>query len=107
MVVSTQGKRDEAGLEAELATGAEFITFIASKRKADIAEKNKKAEIDQKNAEASASNCSDARGALKDLETGRPIVRTSETGAREYIDDEGRQAEMAKARKAIADSCKG
>ncbi|MEJ2347246.1 MAG: XdhC family protein [Gammaproteobacteria bacterium] len=35
VVVSTQGKRDEAGLEAALATGAEYITFIASERKAD------------------------------------------------------------------------
>lgn len=34
VVVSTQGKRDEAGLEAALATGAEYIAFIASERKA-------------------------------------------------------------------------
>ena len=77
------------------------------KRNAEAAEKNKKAEIDQKNTEASAANCSDAKGALRDLETGRPITRTSETGSREYVDDDARQAEMAKARKAIADFCKG
>jgi xanthine dehydrogenase accessory factor len=35
IVVATQGKRDEAGLEAALATGAEFIAFIASHRKAE------------------------------------------------------------------------
>lgn len=34
VVVSTQGKRDEAGLEAALATGAEYVAFIASERKA-------------------------------------------------------------------------
>ncbi|OGI63615.1 MAG: hypothetical protein A2W18_14000 [Candidatus Muproteobacteria bacterium RBG_16_60_9] len=34
VVIATQGKRDEAGLEAALATGAEYITFIASHRKA-------------------------------------------------------------------------
>ena len=34
VVVATQGKRDEAGLEAALATGAEYIAFIASERKA-------------------------------------------------------------------------
>lgn len=34
VVVSTQGKRDEAGLEAALATGADYIAFIASERKA-------------------------------------------------------------------------
>jgi xanthine dehydrogenase accessory factor len=35
VVVATQGKRDEAGLEAALATGAPWIAFIASARKAD------------------------------------------------------------------------
>lgn len=34
VVVATQGNRDEAGLEAALATGAEYIGFIASQRKA-------------------------------------------------------------------------
>jgi xanthine dehydrogenase accessory factor len=35
VVVATQGKRDEAGLEAALASGAPYIAFIASERKAD------------------------------------------------------------------------
>lgn len=34
VVVATQGKRDEAGLEAALATGSTYIAFIASERKA-------------------------------------------------------------------------
>ena len=34
VVVATQGKRDEPGLEAALATGAPYIAFIASERKA-------------------------------------------------------------------------
>jgi xanthine dehydrogenase accessory factor len=34
VVVSTQGKRDEEGLEAALSTGASYIAFIASERKA-------------------------------------------------------------------------
>ncbi len=34
VVVGTQGKRDEGGLEAALATGAPYIAFIASERKA-------------------------------------------------------------------------
>lgn len=76
------------------------------KRKTEVAEKAKKSELDQKTAEINAANCSDARGSLRDLETGRPITRTSESGSREYLDDEGRQAEMAKARKAVADFCK-
>ncbi len=35
VVVATQGKRDEPGLEAALSTGAPYIAFIASGRKAD------------------------------------------------------------------------
>jgi len=34
VVVATQGKRDEAGLEAALSTGAGYIAFVASERKA-------------------------------------------------------------------------
>ena len=77
------------------------------KRKTDVAEKAKKSEIDQQKAETYAANCSDARAALRQLESGRPITRTSETGSREYLDDEARQAEMTKARKSIEGFCKG
>jgi len=35
VIVATQGKRDEEGLEAALNTGSDFIAFIASERKAD------------------------------------------------------------------------
>lgn len=35
VVVATQGKRDEAGLETALATGSPYVTFIASGRKAE------------------------------------------------------------------------
>lgn len=77
------------------------------KRKADVAEKVKKSDVDQQNTSINAANCSDARSALRELETGRPITRTLETGAREFLDDEARQAEMTKARKSVTDYCKG
>ena len=77
------------------------------KRKADDAEKAKKSEADQKTAAGNATNCSDARAAVRELETGRPIARTSEAGAREFLSDEARQAEMARAQKSVADFCKG
>ncbi len=35
VVVATQGKRDEGGLEAALATGSPYVAFIASERKAE------------------------------------------------------------------------
>lgn len=34
VVVATQGKKDEAGLQAALTTGSQFIAFVASNRKA-------------------------------------------------------------------------
>lgn len=77
------------------------------KRKTDVAEKAKKSDTDQQNASINAANCSDARSALRELETGRPITRILETGAREFLDDEARQAEMTKARKSVTDYCKG
>ena len=76
------------------------------KRKADDAEKAKKIEADQQNAAANAASCREANIAVKSLETGRPIARTTESGTREILDDEARQAELTKARKAAADFCK-
>ena len=79
----------------------------ADKLKADIAEKAKKTEADRQNAEINASNCSNARSVIRELETGRPLTRTSEAGSREYLDDATREAEMTKARKSVAEFCKG
>ena len=76
------------------------------KRKADTAEKAKKTEVDQQNAAIKESNCRDSRANLAELETGRPMRRTSETGEREYLDDDARQAELTKIRKSVADFCK-
>lgn len=76
------------------------------KRTIEVAEKAKKNELDQQKAAADASNCSDARAALRELENGRPITRTTEAGSREYLDDESRQAEIMKARKSMDGFCK-
>jgi hypothetical protein len=35
------------------------------------------------------------------------MVRTSESGEREFVEDAARQADMVRARKAVADFCKG
>ena len=76
------------------------------KRKTEDAEKQKKAEVDKKNADITAANCKDATTNLKTLESGRPIVRTTETGDRELLNDDARQADLAKARKAADEFCK-
>jgi hypothetical protein len=76
------------------------------KRQAEVAEKNKKNDLEQKNAAVNAANCADSRASLRELESGRPISRTTEAGAREYLDDTAKQGEIAKARKSVADFCK-
>jgi xanthine dehydrogenase accessory factor len=43
LVVATQGKRDEAGLEAALQLGSPYVAFVASARKADKLKSNLKA----------------------------------------------------------------
>lgn len=77
------------------------------KRKAEVAEKAKKSDADKQDADINVANCNNARSALRDLESGRPLVRTAESGDREFVSDEARQADIAKARKSIADFCKG
>ena len=76
------------------------------KRKAEDAEKQKKAETEQKNADIKAANCKDAKANLAALESGRPMIRTTDAGEREVMSDEARQADIAKARKAAEESCK-
>jgi hypothetical protein len=103
-------KLDSAPAPAAVAAPAKSLqdrVKESDKAKATLAEKTKKAEADQQNAEINATNCTNARAAVRELETGRPMVRTSEAGNREYLSDETRQAEMATARKAVADFCKG
>lgn len=77
------------------------------KRKNEAAEKAKKDSESQQNAEVDAENCRDARTALIDLESGRPINRSNDKGERVFITDEQRQAEISKARAMVAASCKG
>ena len=77
------------------------------KRREDAAEKAKKDEEAQKAADADAEACRDARTALIDLESGRPINRANASGERGFMTDEQRQAEIQKARGIVAQACKG
>lgn len=76
------------------------------KRRNEAAEKTKKDSEAQANAEIDAENCRDARTALIDLESGRPINRSNDKGERVFISDEQRQAEITKARAMAAAACK-
>lgn len=76
------------------------------KRKTDAAEQAKKAEDQKKDADINTANCTAARSALRELESGRPMVRTSASGEREVVDDSARQADIERARKSEAAFCK-
>lgn len=77
------------------------------KRRSETAEKTKKDDEAQKNAEVDQENCRDARAALADLESGRPISRANANGERAFMTDEQRQTDIQKARAMIASACKG
>jgi len=76
-------------------------------RQKDSAEKNKKAEEAEKNAGIEAENCKAAQAALRDLESERPLRRSNEAGEVVIMTDEEKQAGVARARAAVASSCKG
>lgn len=78
----------------------------SDKQKTDAAEKAKKDADAAKTAEINQKNCKAARTELIDLEAGRPIVRTDETGQRNYISDEQRKADIARAKEVETASCK-
>jgi len=107
----TEAKKLDAAPASAPAAGAAAKSLADrskdfDKRKTEDAEKQKKAEVDKKNADIAAANCKDAKTNLKTLESGRPLVRTTETGDREVMSDDARQADLVKARKAADEFCK-
>ena len=76
------------------------------KRKTEAAEKAKKDSESQQSAEVDADNCRNAKTALIDLESGRPINRSNDKGERIFISDEERAADIARARAMVAAACK-
>jgi hypothetical protein len=78
----------------------------SDKRRAEQAEADKKTAEETRIAKANVERCKEATRYLRDLETGRPLTTTDDTGDRKMLDDNARAAEMAKARTAMTESCK-
>ena len=76
------------------------------KRQKDAADKDKKAQEAEKKAALEAENCKSAQAALRDLESERPLRRSTESGEVLIVSDEERQAGLVRARAAVASSCK-
>jgi hypothetical protein len=79
---------------------AEFRKRRLEQEKSAEESAKKKEETAQK-----AANCEQSRGTLRSLESGERISRTNAAGERSFLDDAGRQAEIAKTQKSIAENC--
>ncbi|WP_211468115.1 DUF4124 domain-containing protein [Collimonas silvisoli] len=73
------------------------------KRKAEQAEKNKKAEQEAKLASNKAENCARARANQRALDSGARIAQTDANGQRSYISDQQRAQQNAQNREALND----
>jgi hypothetical protein len=69
-------------------------------------EQAKKDEDAKKATETDKENCKNARAALRDFESGRPLSRTTETGERSFLTDEQRESEIARTKEVAAQACK-
>lgn len=69
-------------------------------------EKAKKAEEEQAELARRKENCDNARRNLQLYQSGERIVRRNDAGEREFLDDDQRAAEAAKAQKLVNEACK-
>lgn len=75
------------------------------KRKAEQAEKNKKAAQDAKQASDKAENCARARANQRTLDSGTRIAQTDANGQRSYMNDDQRAKQNADNR-AVLNDCR-
>jgi hypothetical protein len=76
------------------------------KRREEAGEKEAKQAKEKAEQEKAAENCSRARSKVAALETGQRIVRFNAQGEREFLDDAGREKELAEARQSASEWCK-
>jgi hypothetical protein len=80
---------------------------VEARKQADKAAADAKAKAEEeKLAAARAENCRRARNNLATLQSGTRLVRTNDRGEPEVVDDNGRNAEIARAREVIASDCR-
>lgn len=76
------------------------------KRRKETDEAQAKAEKEKAEQETSKKECESSKSQLTALESGQRISTVGKDGQRTFLDDAGRAAEIARARKAVADWCK-
>jgi hypothetical protein len=75
------------------------------KRQLEAQKTREKEEQERKDAEVKRQNCEQARAALRTLESGQRIARADERGERYFLDETQIAAEIARARRAVQQSC--
>lgn len=75
------------------------------KRQQEREKAEAKQAADEARAARQAEECQRARGYVRALEDGTPLVRTESDGSRNFLDDEQRAAEMKRAREAVSQLC--
>jgi len=76
------------------------------KEQQDKQEKAKKANEDQAQAAARKENCENAKRNLQLFQSGERIARRNDQGEKEFLEDDQRAVETAKAQKMVNDWCK-
>ncbi len=91
---------------ANTASAGKDKELEAKKTQAEAAEAAKKKAEEEKVARAKAENCSRARRAKADLETGRPTMQVNAQGERVFMDEASRNAEIKRASDIMEADCK-
>ncbi|MEI6736897.1 MAG: DUF4124 domain-containing protein [Pseudomonadota bacterium] len=81
-------------------------TKDADKRRAEEAAAAKKSADEEQFNKANQARCKDATRYLAELDSGRPIGSSDDSGNRKLLDDEARKVETTRARSAMSESCK-
>jgi hypothetical protein len=76
------------------------------RKQAEAAEAEKKKAAAEAQAKAQAENCSRARQAKANFESGQRIARVNAKGEREFVDDAQKQSELKRLETVIAADCK-
>lgn len=99
---TTDGAADVSATPAAPPTVAEQEAAY-QKRKAELAEKNKKAAQEAKQASDKAVNCARARANQRTLDSGIRITQTDASGQRSFMNDDQRAKQAADNRAALND----
>ena len=75
------------------------------KRQVDADKAREEAAKKEQEAAAKAANCNQARGSLRQLESGERVLRTDAKGERVFLEDSQRQQEIGRAQKSVSEWC--